>query len=97
MFADNYFQPLKLIKNNHRSRLSDTRLERCVSVATSSIPADIDQIVLKKQCQIYNFQVNSFFCSSLVCFYFTLKFEYEIFTFFNFIFFILMFIINKVL
>lgn len=50
--CEQLFSTMKLIKNDHRSRLSDARLESCVRVATSSIPADIDQLVSKKQCQI---------------------------------------------
>ena len=81
--CEELFSTMKLIKNDHRSRLSDARLESCVRVATSSIPADIDQLVSKKQCQISHkkFQVNLFFCYFLVSFYIALKFVYETFTF----------------
>ncbi|XP_026475998.1 general transcription factor II-I repeat domain-containing protein 2B-like [Ctenocephalides felis] len=50
--CEQLFSTMKFVKNDHRSNLGDTRLESCLRVATSSIPADIDQIVSKKQCQI---------------------------------------------
>jgi hypothetical protein len=43
---------MKIIKSDHRSRLNDVRLESCVRAAMSSISANIDQLMAKKQCQI---------------------------------------------
>jgi hypothetical protein len=42
----------KIIKSDRRSKLNDVRLESCVRVAVSSISANIDQLMTKKQCQI---------------------------------------------
>jgi hypothetical protein len=49
--CEQLFSTMNLIKNDHRSRLGDGRLESCVRVAISSIPTDIDRIVASKQCQ----------------------------------------------
>nr|ABE27268.1 unknown [Nosema bombycis] len=49
--CEQLFSTMNFIKNDHRSRLSDGRLESCIRVAISSIQTDIDQIVAKKQCQ----------------------------------------------
>jgi hypothetical protein len=50
--CEQLFSAMKIIKSDHRSRLNDVRLESCVRVAVSSISANIDQLMIKKQCQI---------------------------------------------
>ncbi|CAK9816439.1 General transcription factor II-I repeat domain-containing protein 2 [Anthophora plagiata] len=50
--CEQLFSAMKIIKSDHRSRLNDVRLESCVRVAVSSISANIDQLMAKKQCQI---------------------------------------------
>lgn len=49
--CEQLFSAMKIIKSDNRSRLNDVRLESCVRVAVSSISANIDQLVTKKQCQ----------------------------------------------
>ncbi|CAD1468720.1 unnamed protein product [Heterotrigona itama] len=50
--CEQLFSAMKIIRSDHRSRLNDIRLESCVRVAVSSISANIDHLMTKKQCQI---------------------------------------------
>ena len=49
--CEQFFSRMNFVKSRTRTRLTDCHLENCLRVATSSIPPDMDRLVMDMKCQ----------------------------------------------